>query len=93
MALNASLTSDGTTLGVGFLSPDSLAAGDTSYALIINTNLTNFSAGMFSLQDGQTGNFQGFVPGAATPEPSTLSLLGTGRLAVGAGLRRRMLRK
>jgi|SRR5580658_131502 hypothetical protein len=90
-AATASLTSDGSTLGWGFTPPDGLTPGMTSYALIINTNLTTFEPGVFSLQDDQTQNFDGYVP-AATPEPSTLSLLGTGLLAAGAGLRRKMRR-
>jgi hypothetical protein len=92
-AATASLTSDGTTLGFGFTPPDGLTPGDVSYLLIVNTNMTTYQAGVFSLQDGQTHNFDGYVPAAPTPEPSTLSLLGTGLLAAGAGLRRRMLRK
>jgi hypothetical protein len=91
-AASASLTSDGTTLGFGFVPPNGLTPGMNSWVLIVNTNETLFESGVFSLQDGQTQNFQGFVP-TATPEPSTLSLLGTGLLAVGAGLRRKMLRK
>ena len=90
-AVSADLTSDGTTLGFGFTQPDGLTPGDTSYLLIVNTNLTSFEGGLFSLQDGQTQNFVGYVP-TATPEPSTLSLLGTGLLAAGAGLRRKMRR-
>ena len=90
-AASASLTSDGKTVGFGFTPPNGLVAGDTSFVLLINTNLTNFEPGVFSLQDGQTQNFNGFVP-SAVPEPSTLSLLGTGLLAVGAGLRRKMRR-
>lgn len=90
-AVNATLTSSGTTLGFGFTPPNGLTPGDTSYILIINTNLTNYEPGVFSLQDDETGNFNGFVP-SAIPEPSTLSLLGTGLLAAGAGLRRRMRR-
>ena len=91
-AATASLTSDGTTLGFGFTPPDGLTPGDVSYLLIINTNMTTYQPGLFSLQDGQTQNFAGYVPGAPTPEPSTLSLLGTGLLAAGAGLRRKMRR-
>lgn len=93
-AVSASLTSDGSTLGFGFTPPDGLTPGDTSFTLLVNTNLTTFQPGVFSLQDDQTGNFEGFVPAApaATPEPSSLSLLGTGLLAAGAGLRRKMRR-
>jgi hypothetical protein len=66
--------------------------GDFSYILIINTNAPTFTAGTIGLIDGGGTTVAGFMP-AATPEPSTLSLLGTGLLAAGAGLRRRMLRK
>ena len=66
--------------------------GDTSYTLIINTNAPTYTPGTVGLIDGGGTTEPGFMP-ALTPEPSTLSLLGTGLLAVGAGLRRRMLRK
>ena len=90
-ALSASLTSDGSTLGFGFAEPDGMTAGDTSYLLIINTNMTEFEGGVFSLQDGQTQNFAGFVP-AATPEPGSLALLGTGLLGVAGMARRKFFR-
>jgi hypothetical protein len=90
-ALNASLTSDGTTLGFGFTPPDGLTAGMTSYTLIVNTNMTTFVPGVFSLQDGQTQNFDGFVP-AAAPEPGSLALLGTGLLGVAGVARRKFFR-
>ncbi len=88
----AAWTTDGTTIGFGFGLPDGLTPGDVSYLLIINTNMTTYEAGLFSLQDGQTQNFDGYVPAGPVPEPSTLSLLGTGLLAAGAGLRRKMRR-
>jgi hypothetical protein len=91
-AVSASLTSDGTTLGLGFAPPDGLTPGDTSYLLLVNTNLTSFEGGVFSLQDGQTQNFDGFVP-AAAPEPGSLALLGTGLLGFAGVARRKFFGK
>jgi hypothetical protein len=77
---------------VGFDFNPNLAPGATSYLLIVDTNANTWVAGPMSVIDDNTFTGVGFAP-ANTPEPSTLSLLGTGLLAVGAGLRRKMLRK
>jgi hypothetical protein len=75
-----------------FPGPNSaLLPGDTSYLLIVNTNAPYFTPGTIGLIDGGGTTEPGFAP-ANTPEPSTLSLLGTGLLAAGAGLRRKMRR-
>jgi hypothetical protein len=91
-AVDASLTSSGTTLGFGFTPPNGLMPGMTSYILIINTNLPIFEPGVFSLQDDQTQNFVGYVP-AAIPEPSSIALLGTGLLGAAGLARRKFFRK
>ena len=88
---------DANTGGVEFnFPPNDVVGGDQSYTLIVGTDDPTYTAGFVGLIDsGSSPTLAGFQPGvaAATPEPSTLSLLGTGLLAVGAGLRRRMLRK
>jgi hypothetical protein len=88
--IDASRSSSGVVVGFDF-NPN-LAPGTTSYFLIVDTNANGFTSGPMSVIDDNTFTGTGFAP-ANTPEPSTLSLLGTGLLAAGAGLRRRMLRK
>jgi hypothetical protein len=76
---------------VGFDFNPNLLPVATSYLLIVDTNATGFTSGPMSVIDDNTFTTPGFAP-ANTPEPSTLSLLGTGLLAAGAGLRRKMRR-
>jgi len=91
-AISADLNSLG-VVGFNFTPPVSneLGPGKETYLLIVNTNATIFTAGTVSVIDAATATDPAFEPTVA-PEPSTLSLLGTGLLAVGAGLRRRMRR-
>lgn len=45
---------------------------------MIQTNPTNYTSGLFSIQDGSAGTGLGYQPTGVTPEPSSLVLLGTG---------------
>jgi len=84
--------SAGTGVVVGFDFNPNLLPGAKSYFLIVDTNATTFTSGPMSVIDDTTFTGTGFAP-SNVPEPSTLSLLGSGLLALGAGLRRKMLRK
>lgn len=65
----------GSTAGTSFLTP-----GSTSAYLILETNATNYALGGLSAQDSLAENGVGYVPAAATPEPNSLLLMGTGLL-------------
>ena len=65
-----------------------VASGVESELLIIQTNATSYGSGFFSLQDGTAGSGAAYAP--ATPEPSSLMLMGSGLVsAAGMFLRRR----
>jgi hypothetical protein len=88
----ATLDSTGETLKFYYIGNNELMPGDETYLLIVNTNAPSYTSGTFTIQDDTTWTSTNSYGPAATPEPSTLSLLGTGLLAAGAGLRRRMRR-
>jgi hypothetical protein len=99
------LTNVGYNTSVGTVAPTSVtrnSAGDIAFNfsgvvtgqesnfLIIETNATNFTSGFFSLQDGTAGTGAAYQPTAATPEPSSLMLMGSGLVsAAGMFMRRR----
>jgi hypothetical protein len=79
----------GNTNGFSFNLTDAnkIAPGQTSTALVISTNATNWMAGNASIIDGGTQTVAAFQPAAGVPEPGTMLLLGGGLMAL-AGFRK-----
>jgi hypothetical protein len=86
-------STDGTVVGFNYTGADNILAGETTPLLVIETDALNYVDGFVTAQDGNAGFGFAYAPGAATPEPSTLGMLGTGIFAVGGFLRRFGLRK
>lgn len=62
--------------------------GDHTAVLLIQTNATNYTTGMFSAIDGATATSTAFEPAAATPEPSSVALSGLGLVGFALLLKR-----
>ena len=75
---------------VNYTGVEGVHVGQSIETLVFETNAKNFIAGTYTAQDGSVAVFQGFQPAAATPEPSSVVLLGSGLLAAAGVIRRRM---
>ena len=85
---NAALFSTG-TLNILFQT-NLIMSGQTSQSLWLITDATNFTTGTFSVSDASVAQLAGFQPAAATPEPGTFALMGTGFLTAAGFIRRRL---
>jgi hypothetical protein len=85
-------STDGTVVGFNYTGGDDVLPGETLPLLVIETDALNYTSGFVSAQDGNAGFSFAYAP-IVTPEPASLSLLGTGIFAVGGFLRRFSLRK
>lgn len=66
------------TISFNFTGADAIAPGTSTDTLVIQTNATNAVLANLSAIDSTTSTETGYIPTAATPEPNSLVLLGTG---------------
>lgn len=72
--ISADRSTDAKTVGFNFA--PQLVPGKTSYMLIVNTDATAWTPGLFSVIDGATVTNPGFAPTTAVPEFGSASLMG-----------------
>jgi len=81
----------GSTVGWNFSIGGGVAPGQCSDVLEIETNALSFTSGTLFFIDGFVATVASYAPsGPAVPEPASLTLLGTGLLALGGGLRKKL---
>lgn len=68
---------------------DKIDPGESSFAILLRVNTTNFTSGFFSAINGTTATAPSFAPVAAIPEPETYALMLAGLGALGFVARRR----
>ncbi len=75
--------------GINIVFTNVLTAGQTLDTFVIETNAPNYQAGNITFQQGATAGGPAVVASNATPEPSSLLLLGTGLLGTAGILMRK----
>jgi hypothetical protein len=68
--------------------PSDLVPGDSSAVLIVETNATAYTTGLFSAIDGATATASAYGPTASIPEPASMTLIGSVLLGFGLLLKR-----
>ncbi len=79
----------GAVIGFNYTASNEIAPGETTPWLVIETDAMTYTNGFVSVQDGTAGFGNAYAP-TATPEPSTLALVGGGFTLLGGALRKRL---
>ena len=82
-------SANGAVIGFNYQNAANLTGTESTQLLVVETNATNYMAGLLSVQDQLSANGVGFQPAAATPEPVSMTLLGGGLALLGAARLRR----